>query len=302
MGPGPLYSCSKCHKAINERTVSMCDNRFWHAACLTCQMCGHTPSPHSGESLYAYRGSLICKQDYIRINCVCKCCSRPITQEELVIRAGKNVGWVHEKCIFCRQCNTRLRPGDHYWWTTDNMLVCQKCIGPNGGAGMPGGGPNGGAGMMMGQGGPAGGPGGPMEQMYHSGGHMPGPGQHPGQHMMMGPGGGRGGMGGPANSYMGQNGPMMGPNGQMIKMEPMMGPNGQMIKMEPNGYGNGLPSNGMHMGGGGGGHMNHLGGHQTGPGTPGATPTPPPPTTTTTGGRRGRKKATPAAQQQQQQM
>lgn len=33
-----MYSCSKCHKAINERTVSMCDNRFWHSACLTCEL------------------------------------------------------------------------------------------------------------------------------------------------------------------------------------------------------------------------------------------------------------------------
>ncbi|XP_027194802.2 uncharacterized protein LOC113789460 [Dermatophagoides pteronyssinus] len=122
-----VYSCSKCHKAITEPMVSKCDNRYWHSSCLTCQMCGHTPSVVGEQSMYMFRGSLICKNDYMRINCVCKTCSRPLSQSDMVIKAN-GYGYMHDKCVFCGRCQHRLETGDRFMLTTDQMIVCQKCI------------------------------------------------------------------------------------------------------------------------------------------------------------------------------
>lgn len=188
-----MYSCSKCHKVITERTVSMCDNRFWHTACLTCQMCGHTPSAMGGESLYSYRGSLICKSDYMRMTLVCKTCSQPITQSDLVIRA-KNYGYMHDKCVFCGRCRHRLETGDRYMLTTDNTIVCQKCI------------------MQVQQGPPP-----AVTQQYAPSAQSPH--GHPPMHMHhpMGPGGPNTGPPPPPNAYGGNPNqsphPMMSSNG-----------------------------------------------------------------------------------------
>ncbi|KAF7496505.1 LIM domain transcription factor LMO4-B [Sarcoptes scabiei] len=122
-----VYSCSKCHKAITEPMVFKCDNRFWHSSCLTCQMCGHTPSMVGEQSMYMFRGSLICKNDYMRINCVCKTCSRPLSQSDMVIKAN-GYGYMHDKCVYCGRCQHRLETGDRFMLTTDQMIVCQKCI------------------------------------------------------------------------------------------------------------------------------------------------------------------------------
>lgn len=317
-----MYSCSKCHKPITERTVSICDNRYWHSACLNCHICGVHPQPIPGQSLYVYRGSLVCKNDYIKLQCVCKCCQRPIGERDMVIRA-KNFGYLHDKCVVCRQCSTRLYPGDRYWWTTDNMLVCQKCLSASGNGTMINGPTNSNnqSQMMSGQQqmGTNNQMSGPMTMDY---GHM-GPGGQAGNHMIGPSGAGRMN---PAMNQQHSNQYMNpGNGGQMmpIKMEPNgMPPNQQStmggIKMEPNGYGNGN-ANGINSHGGpqqhhnphsgyyGSGatpqhhhhqhgqpqHMNHHPPQSRTPGThtPTPPPTAPPPTTTT--GRRGRKKQNP---------
>lgn len=190
----------------------------------------------------------------MRMKCVCKTCCQPISQSDLVIRA-KNYGYMHDKCVFCGRCRHRLETGDRYMLTTDNMLVCHKCIvatQPPGTSGPP-----------------------PVSQQIpppmHGNTMMP----------MHHPANGSNG-----HSHMHHQGPPhnMPMNAYQMGMGPGNPPGNMM--MPQNGYG----MNGAVNGTGMNHHPSMSGGPNASSGMPPSQQAPPPPPPPTTGARRGRKR------------